>query len=269
LRSVHIIEAERRKYPGDDRIIMVGQAPSKHGDPSKPLTGVAGRKLAFLSGVPPLEFYASTVRVNVFDNYMGSLREGDMFPHKAACERVSILQPLFEGRRVVFVGRAVAHAFKFEDDWLAWRLLGCDREDGPRYHFEAACIPHPSGRNRFWGDRENTAMAMRFMIEAVSRPSCVPKLRLLRNRARMIEEYRFKSEENLTKPTMTKKTAQEGSTDNGGSTGCVQGCECRDDSVSTVREVPRVKSGSGGQTEARGVPDDPGPAIEGGAPGGS
>jgi uracil-DNA glycosylase len=183
-----VVQAERRKYPGDDRPIMIGQAPSKHGDPTKPLTGMPGRRLARVAGMYPLEFYASVVRANLLAAYAGEDGSGDAFPLTEA--RVSALDaaPELNGRTVVFVGRRVAQSFGCDSEWFDWDRAYFNHGVGVEIRY--ATIPHPSGRNRWWNDEGNVARAEAFMRELLKEPSQVARLRHLRERCRLFEESR-------------------------------------------------------------------------------
>jgi len=185
-----IVQAELNKYPGDDRPVFIGQAPSRNGDPWKPLTGMPGRRLASLAGMYPLEFYVSTVRANLLPTYMGEDGDGDAFPtinaRVAAIESAAAL----DGRTVVFVGRRVAQAFGCRGDWFRWDRVFLPTpgfEQGIRY----STMPHPSGRNRYWNDEGNRKKAEAFLRELLRVESSVPRLRMLRARGRACEERKF------------------------------------------------------------------------------
>lgn len=185
-----MVAVESRKYPGDDRPVFIGQAPSRHGDPTKPLTGRPGRKLADLASMTPMEFYLSTVRINLLSRYVGVSGNGDAFPMIDARRGAIKMVAGLDGRVVVFVGRRVAEAFGCERPWFDWEegrfsvgnlTMGCRR----------AVMPHPSGRNRFWNDSRNVQEARRFMSELMSGESSIPRLRRLRERARAIDEQQL------------------------------------------------------------------------------
>lgn len=181
--AVAIIETEQRKYPGDDRPVFIGQAPSKHGDPRYPLTGRPGRRLAELASMVPMEFYLSTVRVNILPEYAGENGQGDAFPMPEARRRALQLAPKLDKRTVVFVGRRVAEAFGCRQGWFKWDECYVDVA-GHVVAIRYAAIPHPSGRNRFWNDPRNVQEARTFMSGLMKAESALPRLRMLRERAR-------------------------------------------------------------------------------------
>ncbi len=185
--AVDTIAIERSKYPGDDRPVFIGQAPSRHGDPTKPLTGSPGRKLAALASMMPMEFYVSTVRTNVLLRYVGASGAGDAFPMTDARSRAVEMVAKLADRVVVFVGRRVAEVFGCKRSWFDWEEGNFSVGD-PMVRCRRAVMPHPSGRNRFWNDSRNVQEARRFMSELMVRRSSIPRLQRLRERARAIDE---------------------------------------------------------------------------------
>ncbi len=188
--SAHTITIENNKYPGDDRPIFIGQAPSRHGDPTKPLTGRVGEKLAALASMVPMEFYLSVVRTNLLPYYVGTNGNGDAFPMPEARRNAFKMAPVLDGRTVVFVGRRVTEAFGYKADWFTWGKGYFAAED-KTVRIKYAAIPHPSGRNRFWNDPTNVQEARAFMTELMKTESSLPLLRSLRERARAIGEKRL------------------------------------------------------------------------------
>ena len=188
--TLHPITIENNKYPGDDRPIFIGQAPSRHGDPTKPLTGRPGQKLASLASMVPMEFYLSVVRTNVLPYYVGTNGQGDAFPMPEARRNAIKMAPLLDGRTVVFVGRRVAEAFGCRSEWFNWGEEYFKTDDGV-VRIRYAVMPHPSGRNRFWNDPQNVQEARTFMTELMKDESSIPRLRMLRERARAIDERRL------------------------------------------------------------------------------
>ena len=126
--------------------VMVGQAPSRRGDPLRPVVGYAER-LAELAGMTPEGIRLAFDFANCLDEWPGAHKHGDMFPMDAARVGASKLMPRLLGRRVVLLGRGVARAFGMPPmiEWGTWcrMLMGT---------WHAAVFPHPSGRNRFWND---------------------------------------------------------------------------------------------------------------------
>lgn len=145
--------------PADDRLVVIGQAPSRN-HPDKPLfpypKGCSGYRLAKLMGVSPWRFLRSTVRLNVFYEAPGEL---GYFPTAAARCCAREIAPHLDGRRVIFLGRGVAGAFGVTDlpllEWRQTRLEGAQ--------VAAAIVPHPSGGNRWYNDAANREAVETFL----------------------------------------------------------------------------------------------------------
>jgi uracil-DNA glycosylase len=155
------------------RIILMGQAPGRN-EPRRPLVGGStGNRLLDLSGLQTwLRFLKTFETMNVIDYYPGSTGKGDRFPageaRVAAREKVKMLA----GRRVIFVGVAVAEAFGLISprpfEWLVYAAEGFIAYTPTVAAYHGAMIPHTSGVNQFWNDPENVAAARRFFAETLS-----------------------------------------------------------------------------------------------------
>lgn len=141
------------------RALLVGEAPGKKADPSRPLIGgLVGKRLMDLLGFN-LGLYVRRVdRVNVLDYFPGRTGKGDSFPMAEARQAADRLKTaLFCSKdRVVLLGRRVAAAFKVKAEYLEWVEVG---------NTKVAVLPHPSGINRWWNDPVNKSRATRFMRE--------------------------------------------------------------------------------------------------------
>lgn len=94
------------------RVVIIGQAPSRLSDPSEPLSGNSGRRLASLAGLSLPEFLDRFERRNLLDAWPGKAGKGDAFVR--AGEARALAESLRAGlatRRVVLLGTAVARAF--------------------------------------------------------------------------------------------------------------------------------------------------------------
>lgn len=137
--------------------MLVGQAPSRRGDPEKPLEGdLVVRRLAGACGMGREEYMALTERCNVLRRWPGKSGKGDRFPMRQAKTNARRLALRFGGRRVILLGRSVAKAFGLTVGYLKWVNIG----------FDVAVVPHPSGINRWWNGARNKAAARRFMEDA-------------------------------------------------------------------------------------------------------
>lgn len=141
-----------------ERLLLIGQAPSRTGDPSKVLAGRAGVWIADLMGISLAEYLAWTDRMNLFDEWTGKGGKGDRWSLPEARDRASRMVPLLTGRRVIFIGRNVAAAFgEPRIGWMTWI---------ERFEARVAAIPHPSGIVLWWNDQRNRSAAAEFLRKA-------------------------------------------------------------------------------------------------------
>lgn len=136
-------------------VLIVGQAPSRNSDPSEPLSGCSGRRLAALCGMDLAEFLAAFERVNLLGRFPGkSTGKGDAFPLDRARRAAGRVGPTFHGYEVVLLGKNVQAAFSVADvPILRWL---------PAPGFRFAVCPHPSGVCYWWNDPANVRRARRF-----------------------------------------------------------------------------------------------------------
>lgn len=124
--------------------IIVGQAPSRSSDPSEPLSGRSGERLAFLCNCTHGEFLAAFERRNLLDAFPGKDGKGDGFVSPGEARLLAIpLISQFIDRRIILLGNMVATAFGVEYPHYAFfRHLGASY----------TVTPHPSGINRHWNE---------------------------------------------------------------------------------------------------------------------
>jgi len=188
---VHWPKAKRRGF-GLGLAVVVGQVPSRTGDPEKPVTGATGKRLADLAGLSwPTEFVRLFDRVNVLPEHPGpsASGKGDAFPLTEARRRVTELMSELDGRRVLLLGRDVSRCFEMPSRWFQSRLVVL-RDDGELLQLDinksvpafkrdpaqvaiaeervvASCVattfPHPSRVSHWWNDERNEAAARAFM----------------------------------------------------------------------------------------------------------
>ena len=142
-----------------DRILLIGQAPSRGGDPTRPLEGKIGEKIASLAGMEFAQYLARTDRMNVLDRWPGKNGgKGDSFPMIAARCAAAGKSSMLAERVVMFVGKASAAAFGLRTEYLTWS-----------WSAELSCrffiLPHPSGIVRWWNDSTNVQQAAKFLRE--------------------------------------------------------------------------------------------------------
>ena len=142
-----------------DKIVMIGQAPSRGRSRKEPLTGASGKRLAQLAGLSTQEFRGFFDRANVLRRWPGKNGKGDAFPAAKARRGAVRLRRELAGRRLILLGSAVARAFGLRDHPLmTWFEHG---------GLTVAVIPHPSGLNRWWNDSSNTVEAAAFLGDLI------------------------------------------------------------------------------------------------------
>lgn len=136
------------------RVLIVGQAPSRLSDPTEPLSGRSGERLARLCGLDLPSFLARFERVNVAPAWPGKAGKGDRYFGAREARRVADdLRSLTAGRSIVVLGSANAAAFRLTVPAFRFQQVGDAR---------IAWSPHPSGVNRWWNEPENEARARVF-----------------------------------------------------------------------------------------------------------
>ena len=146
------------------KIGLVGQAPSRRGDPRKPLAGPNGQKIARLAGLNYDELIACRRR-HLNTHYNGKRGKGDAFDH--AKGKVNAADVLLDWRveRIVLLGKNVARCFGFRDlPFLAEISI---------YGRRFLIFPHPSSTNRWWNERRNERRA-RQLLQRFLRGETVP-----------------------------------------------------------------------------------------------
>jgi len=146
------------------KIGLVGKAPSRRGDPHKPLAGPNGQKIARLAGMSYGELIACR-RKHLNTHYSGKRRRGHAFDY--AKGNVNAADILLDWRvdRIVLLGKNVARCFGFRD----LPFLAEIRIYGRRF----LIFPHPSGANRWWNERRNEKRA-RQLLQRFLRGKTVP-----------------------------------------------------------------------------------------------
>jgi hypothetical protein len=136
------------------KIGLVGQAPSRRGDPRKPLAGPNGQKIARLAGMSYDELIACR-RKHLNTHYRGKRSKGEAFDR--ANGNVNAADILMDWRveRIVLLGKNVARCFGLRDlPFLAEIHI---------YGRRFLIFPHPSGTNRWWNERRNERRARQLL----------------------------------------------------------------------------------------------------------
>lgn len=142
------------------RVTIVGEAPSKSSDPTRPFDGWSGRWLAKQAGLSGYHHLAhEALLVNVLRRWPGkgnAGEKGSRFPLAKA--RRAAKRMKLDGI-VLLAGKRVSKVFGFDfSDYFCWKLRR--NHEGKLVWF--ACIPHPSGCNRWWHYEENRKIARAF-----------------------------------------------------------------------------------------------------------
>ena len=132
------------------KIGLVGQAPSRRGDPRKPLAGPE-RPEDHAARRNESRRADRCRRKHLNTHYSGKRRRGDAFDD--AKGNVNAADVLLDWRveRIVLLGKNVARCFGFRD----LPFLAEIRIYGRRF----LIFPHPSGSNRWWNERRNERRA--------------------------------------------------------------------------------------------------------------
>lgn len=159
------------------RPLLIGQAPGPNTEPSLPLYPVpktsAGGRLAAIMGLKRTQYLRHFDRVNLLYQFPGRHKRDDKFPVGLARAAAQAMLPLLGGRRVVLVGRNVSTAFGlgqlpyhvWDEVYCGARQFGPGRADST---VRIACVPHPSGRCRWYNSEENRLEARTFWEELLA-----------------------------------------------------------------------------------------------------
>jgi len=141
------------------KVLLIGMAPG-HGDPTKPLEGRIGKRLAQLANLTEQEYLDRTLRCNLVQK---DVPRGKWPMSLASAEAIKIREERWKGcQKVILLGKLVAEAFwpKLKPDFLsAW-------EYGRGVWIWV--FPHPSGLNRWWNDPANLNKAQRVLRNILS-----------------------------------------------------------------------------------------------------
>ena len=136
------------------KIGLVGQAPSRRGDPCKPLAGPNGRKIARLAGMSYDELIACRRR-HLNRHYSRKRGKGDAFDRAKGYVNAADVLMDWRVERIVLLGKNVARCFGFRDlPFLAEIRI---------YGRLFLIFPHPSGTNRWWNERRARQLLQRFL----------------------------------------------------------------------------------------------------------
>ena len=145
---------KKQKKIETQKIGLVGQAPSRRGDPRKPLAGPNGRKIAQLAEMSYDELIACR-RKHLNTHYNGKRGKRDAFDETQGNLKAANVLLDWRVERIVLLGKNVARCFGFRDiPFLAEISL---------YGRSFLIFPHPSRVNRWWNERRNEQRARQLL----------------------------------------------------------------------------------------------------------
>lgn len=140
--------------------LIIGEAPGKCGDPSTPIEGRIGARLAACCGLTFEEFLTTFDRVNLLDEQPQDAPKGMAFNVKAAGRVAQFLEHNREGifgrPFSLLLGKRVAAAFRLTHVEYFTSIIF---PNGSKVYV----VPHPSGVNRWWNNWDNELEMIRFM----------------------------------------------------------------------------------------------------------
>lgn len=147
-----------------NRVILVGEAPSKNEVTETPIAGRIGRRLAACAGLSFDEYMARFERVNLLHVRQDTKAKGFEF-NAAAAEREALrlrttwgsFRIAYNPRVVILLGKRVARAFGVPQDYFTLHRLD----------HEFYVLPHPSGINRWFNEPANTEKFSAFLKEII------------------------------------------------------------------------------------------------------
>lgn len=140
--------------------LIIGEAPGKNGDPTTPIEGRVGRRLAECAGIPFEEFLDTFDRRNLLDVQPQDSGKGAKFNVKSAGRVARELEKHFTlGQIVLLLGQRTASAFRIINE----PYFNCTPINGARVYI----VPHPSGVNTWWNSLDNELEMIRFMHRIV------------------------------------------------------------------------------------------------------
>lgn len=140
-------------------IIFIGQQPAGPSQPHEALTGISGRRLAKLVGIP-YERFLLHPRMNVNARFPGARNgRGDGFDIVEGKKRAEEIRDILrEGDVAVLCGLRVAKVFGLG----SYKPMTICVYRGVWY----LMMPHPSGRNRYWNSKEHREYCVQLFAQS-------------------------------------------------------------------------------------------------------
>lgn len=161
-----------------NKLLFIGQAPSRETDGQPPFVGRCGKFLAEdLLGMKQEDMLLQFEFVNVLERWPGKGLNGDLFPLAKAKVGARRLVEHMRNRTVVLLGHNVARAFGCEKfQYFRWYDVRHPDNNNVVIAKRCAIVPHPSGVNRLWNLKNNRLVARKFLMEAAAQnlPTTTP-----------------------------------------------------------------------------------------------
>ena len=155
----------------EDKILLVGQAPSRNRRPAldASIPGSASCRLLAMLGITRDEYMERFARVNLLDYWPGALAtgKGDKFPIGEAKKAAKRILAQYEYPwKILCVGHRVGECFlpKMRVKYYDWMICVSNFPPAVR---DIAIIPHTSGLNRYWNEPGNIKLAENFLRKKV------------------------------------------------------------------------------------------------------
>jgi len=155
----------------NDKILLVGQAPSRNRRPALDAStpGSASSRLLVLLDITRDEYMERFARVNLLDYWPGALAtgKGDKFPIIEAKNSAKRILAHYEFPwKILCVGQRVGECFIAKSRVKYYEWIMCASNFPPAVR-DVAIIPHTSGLNRYWNDPSNVKLAENFLRKKV------------------------------------------------------------------------------------------------------
>lgn len=136
--------------------LIVGEAPGKNGDATKPIEGRIGARLAACCGLTLDEFLSTFDRINLLNEQPQDSGKGTDFNVRAAAKTARVIEKTFVGRPfVLLLGKRAGSAFGLVKPEYFARVVMSGAA--------VFVVPHPSGINRWWNELNHELEMTAFM----------------------------------------------------------------------------------------------------------
>ena len=142
--------------------LIIGEAPSKNEYPPSPIAGRIGKRLAACAGMTLPQFLEAFDRTNLLYVRQDTREKGFEFDYtqaKLAAKSIYLQSNWMQRPYVLLLGKRVSKSFDVTESYL---------EEVNLHGVKAFVVPHPSGVNRWWNDKDNEKRMYDFMMWLVT-----------------------------------------------------------------------------------------------------